>query len=130
MSVSESGIQTFKDLVVWQKALALSVACYQLTRRFLKDEMYGMTAQIRRAAVSVPANIAEGHGREHTRSFVQFLRIAQGSLKELETHLLISEQVQLARTDALAPLYGLTDEVGRMLRALVRTLENKIGGKE
>ena len=88
------GIQSFKDLLVWQKAMALSVLCYELTKCFPKDEMYGMTFQIRRASVSVPANIAEGHGREHTRSFVQFLRVAQGSLRELETHLMLAEQVQ------------------------------------
>jgi four helix bundle protein len=89
--------------------------------------MYGMTAQIRRASVSVPANIAEGHGREHTRSFVQFLRIAQGSLKELETHLMIAAQVQLIHPDALLQAYTMTDGVGRMLRALIRSLQDKIG---
>ena len=121
------GIQSFKDLLVWQKAMALSVLCYELTKGFPKDEMYGMTSQIRRASVSVPANIAEGHGREHTRSFVQFLRVAQGSLKELETHLMLAEQVQLATADALAPAYSMTDEVGRMLRALIRSLQDKLG---
>ena len=90
------GIQNYRDLGVWQKAIALSVACYRVTSEFPKEEMYGMTAQIRRASVSVAANIAEGHGREHTRTFVQFLRISQGSLKELETHLILAEQVGLS----------------------------------
>jgi four helix bundle protein len=107
--------------------MALSVLCYELTRAFPKEEIHGMTAQIRRASVSVPANIAEGHGREHTRSFVQFLRIAQGSLKELETHLMLAEQVQLVRPDALVQAYAMTDEIGRMLRALIRSLQDKIG---
>ena len=124
------GIQSFKDLLVWQKALTLSVLCYQLTKAFPKDEMYGMTAQIRRASVSVPANIAEGHGREHTRSFIQFLRVAQGSLKELETHLMLAEQVNLAPAAALAPAYAMTDEIGRMLRALIRSLQDKLGDRE
>ena len=123
------GIQSFKDLLVWQKALTLSVLCYQLTKAFPKDEMYGMTAQIRRASVSVPANIAEGHGREHTRSFIQFLRVAQGSLKELETHLMLAEQVDLAPAAALAPAYAMTDEIGRMLRALIRALQEKLGSE-
>ena len=123
------GIQSFKDLLVWQKALTLSVLCYQLTKAFPKDEMYGMTAQIRRASVSVPANIAEGHGREHTRSFIQFLRIAQGSLKELETHLMLAEQVNLAPAAALAQAFAMTDEIGRMLRALIRALQDKLGSE-
>jgi len=123
------GIQSFKDLLVWQKALTLSVLCYELTKAFPKDKMYGMTAQIRRASVSVPANIAEGHGREHTRSFIQFLRVAQGSLKELETHLMLAEQVNLAPAAALAPAYAMTDEIGRMLRALIRALQEKLGSE-
>jgi four helix bundle protein len=107
--------------------MSLSVLCYELTKPFPKDETYGMVAQIRRASVSIPANIAEGHGREHTRSFVQFLRIAQGSLKELETHLVLAERVGLVQSDALVQLYSGTDEIGRMLRALIRTLEEKLG---
>jgi four helix bundle protein len=124
------GIQSFKDLLVWQKAIALSVLCYRLTEEFPKHEMYGMTAQIRRASVSVPANIAEGHGREHTRSFIQFLRVAQGSLKELETHLILAEQVQLVRAEGLEQVNAMTDEVGRMLRALIRSLQDRIGDTE
>jgi four helix bundle protein len=92
--VGQGDIQSFKELLVWQKAMALSVSCYELTKEFPNDETYGMVAQIRRASASVPANIAEGHGREHTRSFVQFPRVAQGSLKELETHVMLAEQVQ------------------------------------
>ena len=125
--MSAGGINSFKDLVVRQKAISLSVECYQLTRSFPRDEMYGLVTQIRRSAVSVATNIAEGHGRKHTRSFIQFLRVSQGSLKELETHLIICEKVQLAGIDKLKPLYGLADEVGRMLRALIRTLEDKLG---
>jgi four helix bundle protein len=128
--VVAEGIQSFKDLLVWQKAIALSVLCYELTKEFPKDEMYGMTAQIRRASVSIPANIAEGHGREQTRSFIQFLRVAQGSLKELETHLVVAEQVQLVRAEALLQANAMTDEIGRMLRALIRSLQDKIGGAE
>ena len=124
------GIQNYRDLAVWQKAIALSVACYRVTSEFPKDEMYGMTAQIRRASVSVAANIAEGHGREHTRTFVQFLRISQGSLKELETHLILAEQVGLLTSGKVQPLFASSDEVGRMLRALIRSLQARMGEVE
>ena len=127
--MADSGIQTFKDLIVWQKAIALSVSCYRLTTDFPKAEVYGMTSQIRRASVSIAANIAEGHGREHTKSFVQFLRIAQGSTKELATHLIIAEQVSLAPSDKIAPINAAVEEIGRMLRSLIRSLQKKIGDK-
>ena len=125
--MDDRGIQTYKDLAVWQKAMRLAVSCYKLTIDFPREELYGMTAQIRRSSVSVAANIAEGHGREHTKSFIQFLRVAQGSLKELETHLLLSEQVGLTASERLGPLYGAADEVGRMLRALIRSLQARLG---
>ncbi len=105
----------------------IATCCYTETKTFPRDEMYGMTAQIRRAAVSVPANIAEGQGREQTGSFLQFLRIAQGSLKELETHLLLAERVELMTSQASQPLLLAFDELGRMLRALIRSLEAKQG---
>ncbi len=87
--------------------------------------MYGMTSQIRRAAVSVAANIAEGHGRETTGSFVQFLRTAQGSLKELETHLILSQRVALAGAEIIEPNLLRCDSLGRMIRSLIRSLQNK-----
>src|SRR5580765_6322461 len=112
--------------MVWQRGIALSVACYRVTSGFPKEEMYGMTAQIRRASVSVAANIAEGHGRENTRTFIHFLRISQGSLKELETHLVLAEQVGLLAPENARPLVGASGEVGRMLRALIRALQAKL----
>jgi four helix bundle protein len=84
-----------------------------------------MTAQIRRSSASIPANIAEGHGRENTGSFIQFLRIAQGSLKELETHLILAGRVGLMSEAATAPLLSQADEIGRMLRSMVRSLQQK-----
>jgi four helix bundle protein len=128
--VTNPGINSYRDLQVWQKAIALSVACYRLTSTFPKDELYGMTSQIRRSSASIPANIAEGHGREHTRSFVQFLRVAQGSLKELETHLYLAEKVGLTSSSDLEPMFAASEELGRMLRALIRTLQAKIGDVE
>ena len=106
--------------------MVLAEGCYEFTRGFPKDEMYGMTSQIRRAAVSVAANIAEGHGRETTGSFVQFLRTAQGSLKELETHLILSGRVGLAKSAGVDPLMRQCDAIGKMLRSLIRSLQSKL----
>jgi four helix bundle protein len=118
-------INSYKDLRVWQVAIDLAVECYQLTQRFPKEEVYGLTAQIRRAATSIAANIAEGHGREVTGSFIQFLRISQGSLKELETHMLISHRIGLIDEGEFRQMTGRCDEIGRMIRALIRSLQEK-----
>ena len=114
----------FEDLVVWQKAHQFVLATYRLTRTFPKSETYGLSSQWRRAAVSIAANIAEGYGRETSASFVQFLRIAQGSLKELETHLLLVERIQLLKTEELAPLHNQCERISKMLRNLIRSLND------
>jgi four helix bundle protein len=124
--VGDEGFKSYRDLRIWQDAMTLAVDCYQLTRSFPKDEMYGMTSQIRRSAASIAANIAEGHGREHTGSFVQSLRVAQGSLKELETHLILSERVGLASSAAIRDVVALCDSLGRQVRALIRSLQRKM----
>ncbi len=116
-------ITSYKDLEVWQVAISLAEECYRLSSRFPREETYGMTSQIRRAAVSVPANIAEGYGRDQTGSYIQFLRIAQGSARELETHLILVGRLGLADSAALQSVQDLCDRVGRMLRALIRSLE-------
>ena len=118
-------INSFKDLVVWQAAMDLAVFCYEQTKRFPVQETYGLTSQIRRAAASVPANIAEGHGREGAASFIQFLRIAQGSLKELETHLILASRVGLLRQEDTDCAEQRINTVGKMLRSLVRSLQGK-----
>jgi|UniRef100_Q07NM4 four helix bundle protein len=105
--------------------MSLAERVYRLTAKFPKDEIYGMTSQIRRAAVSIAANIAEGHGREHSGSFIQFLRIAQGSLKELETHLLLSSRVELVSTADVEPLLARCDELGKMMRSLIRSIQRR-----
>ena len=92
-------------------------------RVFPSEEVFGQTSQIRRAAVSIAANIAEGYGRESTGVFMQFLRVAQGSQKELETHIMLCESVGLLEHSASAPLLCDTESVGRMLRNLIRSLE-------
>ena len=115
-------IESYKDMIVWQQAMDLVVAVYAVTRAWPKEELYGLTSQARRAATSVPANIAEGFARENRGSYQQFLRIAQGSLKELETHLLIAERVGLAEQGSMAALFGQAESVGKLLRRLIRKL--------
>ncbi len=102
--------------------MALAELCYKYTKPFPRDEMFGLTAQIRRAGASVPANIAEGYGRENTGSYIQFLRIAQGSCKEVETHALLSQRVIEDVGDA-GELLRQCDVVGKMLRGLIRSLQ-------
>jgi four helix bundle protein len=116
-------IESYRDLRVWREAMDLAEACYRLTAKFPRDELFGMTAQVRRASVSIPANIAEGYGRNSKGAYGQFLKIAQGSLKELETHLLLAERVGLATNDATAPILASSDSLGRMLRSLIRSVE-------
>lgn len=116
-------VRSYRDLAVWQKGMDLAVGYYRLTKDFPGAEVYGMTSQIRRAAASVPANTAEGWGRENRGEYIRFLRIAQGSLKEVETHILLAERVGLTTSDKSGPLLDLCEEVGKMLRALIRALE-------
>jgi four helix bundle protein len=98
--------------------------CYLLTRGFPREDLYGLTSQIRRAAASVPANIAEGNGRTTRKDYIHFLRIAQGSLRELETYLLLVVEVSLANPERMAPFLGQVDSVGRLLNRLIQSLEN------
>jgi four helix bundle protein len=124
--MNDNRIQSYRDLRVCQDAMELAEACYLLTRTFPRDELFGLTSQIRRASASIPANIAEGNGRELTRSYVQSLRIAQGSLKELETHLLLSNRVGLLEGTRLTEALQKSEAVGKMLRTLIRTLNAKV----
>ncbi len=101
----------------------LAEACYRLSVGFPRDELYGLTSQTRRSAVSVPANIAEGYGRENTGSYVQFSKVAQGSLKELETHLELIERIGIANREATAPILDRCEVVGKMLNSLIRSLQ-------
>jgi four helix bundle protein len=118
-----SEINSYRDLKVWQNAMDIAERCYGLTQDFPKSETYGMSSQIRRASVSIAANIAEGYGRDSTRNFVNFLRTAQGSLKELETHLLLCPRVGLANDEAVSPLLTACDDLGKMLRAFIRSIQ-------
>jgi four helix bundle protein len=118
-------IRSYRDLIVWQKAMALAALCCAKTRSFPRSEAFGLTTQIRRAAASIPANIAEGNGRENTGSYIQFLRISQGSLKELETHVMLSQTVELMKAPDAEQILEVTEEVGKLLRSLIRTLQDR-----
>ena len=117
--------RSYRDLDVWQVAVSLTELCYRETAAFPREEVYGLTSQIRRAAVSIPANIAEGYGRESTGNYVQFLKIAQGSLKELETLMIVSVRVDLLSEAASEKLLAECERIGKMLRGLIRALESQ-----
>ncbi len=117
-----SSIKTFRDLQAWQEAMTLAVMCYDVTRGFPRSEEFGMTSQIRRAAASIPANIAEGHGRQTRADYARFLSVAHGSLRELETHLILCGRVSLARSEPIAQLIKQCDTVGKLLYSLMRAL--------
>ncbi len=118
-------IRDYRDLIVWQEAMEIADQGYLLTRTFPKDEAFGMTSQLRRCAASIPANIAEGFGRAQRRSFIQFLRVAQGSLKELETHAQLSFRVGLLTSAHLAALMGKCETLGKRLVRFVRSLDRE-----
>ena len=115
----------YADLKVWQKAMDLVVDCYKVSQKFPRAETYGLTSQLQRAAVSVPANIAEGSSRHSTKEFIHFLSIARGSLSELETHVQIALRLSYLEKDLAIDLLNQTNEVGRMLTGLVEFLREK-----
>ena len=121
--MQDTSVQSYRDLRVWREAMLLAEMCYRHTRHFPKEELFGLTAQIRRAAASIPANIAEGYGREQTKSYMQFLRIAQGSCKEVETHLILAGRVLEGPPPNPEELLQQTEIVGKMLRSLIRSLD-------
>ena len=115
-------VKRFNDLIVWQKSMTLVERIYLATAGFPKEEIYGLTSQIRRAAVSIPSNIAEGQSRHSTKEFLRFLSIALGSRSEVETQLIIASRLHYLNSDAVSELTASLDEVGRLLRGLVNSL--------
>ena len=115
-------VLNFRDLVAWQRAMDLVVEVYRLTRVFPREEAYGLTGQLRRAAVSVPSNIAEGQGRGAGHDFARFLRVAIGSLQEAQTQLLVAERLEYVRLDELEPVMALADEVARICKGLLNSV--------
>jgi four helix bundle protein len=113
-----------ENLMVWQKAVSLVKMVYQLTVKFPKDEVYGLTSQIRRAAVSIPANIAEGRGRNHEKEFLQFLYIARGSTYELSTLLVLAKEVGFLSVEEYEQSLKALNEVASMINGLINAVKN------
>ena len=118
-------VRSYRELVAWQKAMDLVEAVYRSTACFPKEEIYGLTSQVRRSAVSIPSNVAEGQGRASTRDFLNFLSIAAGSLCEMETQLLLAQRLHYLPSTAVADLLDHSAEVGRLLHGLRRALMRK-----
>ncbi len=119
-------VQHYRQLLVWQKAMDLAVLAYEITKRSPKYELFGLTSQIQRAAASIPANIAEGHSRAHTREFLNHLSVPRGSLSELETHLILSQRVGRITEVEFDEFLRLSQEVGRMLSGLRKSVECRL----
>jgi four helix bundle protein len=117
-------MQSYRDLLVWQKSMDLVVAAYKTADRLPKQEQYGLISQMQRAAVSVPANIAEGHGHARTGEYLHHLAIAHGSLMELETHFMIAMRLQYLNEELTSKLLSQACEVGRMLNGLIRSVQS------
>jgi four helix bundle protein len=117
-------VRSYRDLIVWQKSVDLVVCVYNNTRAFPREEIYGLTSQLRRAAVSVPSNIAEGHSRNSTGEFKQFLGHSKGSLSEMETQIVIAEKLSYISTEVTKTLLAKTSEISRMLNGLSAKLEH------
>ena len=126
---TKSKVRSFRDLLVWQQSLELVIQTYRLTEVFPRREMYGIVAQIRGAAVSIPANIAEGHARSTTKDYLRFLGIATGSLREFETYCEISKRLEYASQSQMAQIAKLANSIGAMLARLCFTLRGKRGDR-
>jgi four helix bundle protein len=118
-------VKTYRDLIVWQKSMALITEVYKVTKNFPHDEMYGLVVQMRRCSVSIPSNIAEGYGRNSTPDYIRFLKMALGSLYELQTQLDISQNLKYLQDDTFGQLFESSREVERMLSSLIRKLDDK-----
>ena len=119
-------IRNYRDLAVWQKGMDIAMAVYKVTKSFPADERFGLTSQMRRAAVSVPANIAEGHARSSTKDYLRFVAIAIGSLAETATFIELSGRLNYGNIDELRKIFELTIEERRMLRALQKSLRRRL----
>lgn len=119
-------MKTHKDLEVWKKAIEFVTVIYEQTQSFPKEEIYGLTSQMRRAAISIPSNIAEGAARKSDKEFVQFLYIALGSLVELDTQLIIGSNLEYINKEKFNTFQQQLDEIGKMLNGLISYRKSKI----
>lgn len=118
-------VVNYQDLLVWQRAMDLVEICYNLTKHFPKEETFGLTSQLKRASVSVPSNIAEGHGRISRGEYIHFLGIAQGSLRESETQIILAIRLEYIAKEQASPALSKSKEVGILLSKLIRVLRDK-----
>jgi|FLYL01.1.fsa_nt_gi four helix bundle protein len=118
-------MKNYKELEVWQQGVELAVKVYQQTRTLPAEEKFGLTSQIQRAATSIPANIAEGWGRGSTKEYIQFLRVARGSLMELETHLILAARLGYFSPERLAALQKEVEVLGKRINSLIRSLGSR-----
>ncbi len=119
-------MKTHKDLEVWKRSIQMVTKIYKETTNFPKEELYGITSQIRRSAISVPSNISEGAGRNHTKEFIQFLHISMGSLAELETQLIIANNLDYLSNQVFDKLNTLLIEIRSQLSGLIKSLQKRI----
>ncbi|MBI4519048.1 MAG: four helix bundle protein [Deltaproteobacteria bacterium] len=117
--------QNYRDLIGWQKAMDLVELVYQATRSFPKEEQFALTSQIRRAAVSIPSNIAEGQGRSSAKEFVNFLSIAHGSVREVETQAMIAQRLKYLTREQAETLLASAAEVGRLIKGLMNAISRR-----
>ena len=115
-------MKSYRDLLIWQKAMELVTKIYNHTKSFPKEERYGLTLQLRRSSVSLPSNMAEGYGRNSTQDYIRFLRIANGSLFELQTQLDIARNLKFLSEDSFSLLFEQSREIERMLSSLIRKI--------
>ena len=120
-----SKIKTYRDLVVWQKSMALVTEIYKATKSFPKDEIYSLISQMRRCAISIPSNIAEGFGRKSTNDYIRFLNITMGSLYELQTQLEISLNLRYTNEEIFNRFFELSREIERMLGSMIKKIPDK-----
>jgi len=113
----------FKDLIVWQRAYEFALVIYRQTKGFPKEELYGIASQLRRAVVSVPANIAEGYERQYRKEYIQFLNVAKGSLGEVETYLLLAKDIGYIELNRFEELEAMRTEIAKLLRGLIVSLK-------
>jgi four helix bundle protein len=122
---AQRSIKTYRDLQIWQKSMTLVTEVYKISKGFPKDEAYGLTSQIRRCSISIPSNIAEGYGRNSTNEYIHFLRIATGSLYELQTQIEICMNLDYLNRGEFDKLYELSREIERMISSLAGKLSSQ-----
>ena len=122
----DSRIKSYKDLVVWQKAIELVSDIYSISKTFPAEEKFGLVNQLNRAVVSIPSNIAEGWGRESSKNYLQFLRMSKGSLMEVETLVIISRNLNYIGEENFKRISDKIEEVGKILQGLIKSIQQKV----